>query len=730
MSTPSSDSPKIDIVIIDDDPELLTLLTVLLKQNNFNVHQATNSLDGLKEIITKQPQIVLCDIIMPGLSGYELCKLIKEDPNSAHIPVILCSGIEREINRYSPKGSSAQGLILKKNLKKELFPTITKALKEAPKKKTITSSSKNSTTDIYQKLTRMLEKLLEETNIVNRFRQITFSTENEVDLAKEVLHFVNQLLDVNLSAFSIPLIRDEVSFGSFSFPIFRGEIDYIGVNENERGPEAITFLEQLNRNYPCEKIFIGDIQSNETTADSCQQEAVFIDLKAKEKICGRLTLLLNQHIDEKVTRLIKIIKTELGFVTDSVVRTARLKAMRADLYSAHEQTEQSLNSISSVLIELNPELQVTRWNHAANDLFGISSIEALGHSFSDVPITWPSQSLVDLIHACKDSLQPMRIEEISFSDKDENTHYASLTVTSLRSRLDKKHIGYILVGTDLTQKKALQSQLQQARKLEGIGQLSAGVAHEINTPIQYIGSNLTFISDSWIEISMPINNILDLKKKWAKNGNLNKQEVDELMSQIDSEKLSYFKDEIPLTLSQCQEGLDRVASIVRSMKEFAHPSRTKKVAVDLNHAIETTITVSRNEWRYVANLVTDFQVSLPPVPCRQDQLNQAILNLIINAAQAIEEKERPNSDKGTITIKTHQVGDEVEIRISDTGVGIPEKNVKRIFELFFTTKEVGKGTGQGLAIAHSIVTKEHQGKLWLESKEGIGTTFFIRIPLP
>jgi signal transduction histidine kinase len=205
------------------------------------------------------------------------------------------------------------------------------------------------------------------------------------------------------------------------------------------------------------------------------------------------------------------------------------------------------------------------------------------------------------------------------------------------------------------------------------------------------------------------------------------QQFEQLYEKCD---FDYLLKEIPRALDQSLEGLQRVSHIVRGMKDFSHPGSDDKRAVNLNRAIETTLSVSRHEWKYCANVVTEFDEALPLVPCLVGEFNQAILNVIINAAHAIASALGPNTDaKGTIRITTRHDGPWAQIAISDTGVGIPEEIRSRIFEPFFTTKDVGKGTGQGLALAHSVIVNRHEGQIWFETEPGRGTTFFIRLPL-
>jgi len=178
-----------------------------------------------------------------------------------------------------------------------------------------------------------------------------------------------------------------------------------------------------------------------------------------------------------------------------------------------------------------------------------------------------------------------------------------------------------------------------------------------------------------------------------------------------------------------QEGVNRVAGIVRAMKRFSHPGPAEKIPTDIHQAIESTILVSRNEWKYVADLTTDFDPELPPVPCIAGEFNQVLLNLIVNATHAIADVVKGSGGKGGIRISTRKKGDSAEIRVSDTGAGIPEAIQSKVFDPFFTTKGVGKGTGQGLAIAHSVIVQKHRGTIKFESETGKGTTFVIQLPL-
>jgi signal transduction histidine kinase len=249
------------------------------------------------------------------------------------------------------------------------------------------------------------------------------------------------------------------------------------------------------------------------------------------------------------------------------------------------------------------------------------------------------------------------------------------------------------------------NQLQQVHKLEALGQLAAGVAHEINTPTQYIGDNIRFLQESWEQLRAAVG------------------------GDGDDADISFLNEEIPKAIDESLQGVERVAKIVRAMRDFSHPSGEHKVPVDINRAIQTTITVSANEWKYVADVVTDLDPELPTTMCLPGEIQQVLLNLIVNAAHAIGDVVKSTNKKGVIRITTTTVDGSTEIRVSDTGSGIPEVHQRRIFEPFFTTKDIGKGTGQGLAIAYSVIVQQHNGKIWFETEVGKGTTFFLRLPI-
>jgi len=280
------------------------------------------------------------------------------------------------------------------------------------------------------------------------------------------------------------------------------------------------------------------------------------------------------------------------------------------------------------------------------------------------------------------------------------------------------------------EKEHLQKKLLQEQKLASVGQLAAGIAHEINTPAQYLGSNIDFLNETFAEITNLITQYEQLLEL-AKDQAVAPQLISTIEHSIEEMDWPYLKEEIPQAITQSLEGVQQVSSIVLAMKNFSHPGSTEKELTDLNKLILTTLTVSRSEWKLILDPILQLDPQVPPVQCLRNEIGQVFLNIIINAAHSIAEKqgEDGKDKKGKLTITSTRSNDAVVLTLSDTGAGITRENLAKIFDPFFTTKAVGKGTGQGLAISHDIIINKHKGTLDVESEEGAGTTFTITLPI-
>ena len=418
-----------------------------------------------------------------------------------------------------------------------------------------------------------------------------------------------------------------------------------------------------------------------------------VETHAKER--ADTALVLQEKIDQ-----LKLAQTQTQENAEKL--QVILTGMRAGIFTIDAQDQ--------IILDLNP---------MAEELFGISRPDWLGRNFHDLvgentchvyPISVPdasaSPSLVE-VECLVDSRQgrtiPMRRLTLSSSSQERAVIFE--------------------VFFDISEKKALERQLTLSQKLESIGQLAAGIAHEINTPIQYVSSNLDFVRGAMDRLLAALS-----KCRVALGRQPSQEAAQEAKQAMEDTEMDFLLAEIPKALKDSFEGTQRVASIVLSIKKFAHPGDDEKKAVDINAAIENTVQVARNEWKYVAEVVLNLDPELPQVPCVPGELNQVILNILVNAAQAIGQAVGTSGGKGRITISTRQKDGFAEIVVADTGSGIPESVRSRVYDPFFTTKGVGQGTGQGLAIVFSVI-KKHGGSVNFTSQENKGTTFVVRLPL-
>ena len=309
----------------------------------------------------------------------------------------------------------------------------------------------------------------------------------------------------------------------------------------------------------------------------------------------------------------------------------------------------------------------------------------------------------------------------------ENHRPVQVITTAFRNEKGQRRIANVVM--DLTERKRLEAELAHSQKLEAIGRLATGITHEINTPAQYIRSNLQFLQEAFRDLEKAAQCSGEVFRSGGKT--TGKPLPSEAAGAPSAEDIQYFCEEIPKALEQSVRGIDEIATIVRAMRQFVQPSSQSKEPVDLNALIQSTLTLCRNEWKYAAEVVTDLAPQLPPVPGIAHDLHQVVLHLVVNAAQAIQEAQQKygRQTKGTITVSTRLAGPWVEMRVADNGVGIPPENLSKIFDPFFTTRPVGQGRGQGLSIVRSIVVGGHGGQIDVESQPGQGSTFIVRLPV-
>ena len=416
-----------------------------------------------------------------------------------------------------------------------------------------------------------------------------------------------------------------------------------------------------------------------------------------------------------------------AFLQATVRDISAQKRLEDQLRTSEEKFRQIIDNIGVGVALIDPEMRVIEVNRKMRDWFPDIQLE-------NRPACYRVFDGTDGDEPCTDcpALQTLRdgeCHEETIRKSQEGCPRAYRVVASPIHDRDQNVVATIEMVEDITESLQMEQELRQSQKLEAVGRLAAGIAHEINTPTQYVGDNIEFLQvayESLVNLVQAVPELIEVGREAA----IPEDMVSKVEGLVEEAGIDYITEEIPRAIEQSIEGVGRISSIVQAMKEFSHPGSAEKALVDLNQCIQSTVTVSRNEWKYVSDVELELADNLPPVMCLAGELNQVVLNMIVNASHAIGDVVGGSgTEKGTITIKTLQDGDWVEIHIADTGAGIPEEIRQRVFDPFFTTKEVGRGTGQGLAIAHNVVTDKHGGTISVQSEVGKGTEFTIRLPI-
>lgn len=415
-------------------------------------------------------------------------------------------------------------------------------------------------------------------------------------------------------------------------------------------------------------------------------------------------------------------------------RTKRLRKSRDEMEKAknlaefrNAENEKLIAAIASIFIAVDADGKVSQWNQPSEKFFGMTANEVLKKSFVErlkdyIPVDKLEEIMQMGLHRDKAAnnveipVQPLN------RGKDNDPKLLLANINPIMDRSGKT-FGFILLAEDITYQKEEEMQRFLSQKLEALGQMAAGIAHEIRSPLQYIGDNSRFLMEAFgglIAYSLEVKNSV---KKSEKSGET--IDLEKLNQFLDEGDFDFFVEEIPKAAEQIETGVTRVSHIVQSMNEFAHTGDGVEDKSNLNDLLKSTLVVAHNRIKKVADLETDFAPNLPLVPCGMGELNQVFLNLLINAADAIAE----TGKRGVIKITTRRKENELVVEISDTGTGIPENIEDKIFTPFFTTKKVGQGTGQGLHFSYRIVVERLKGKLYFKNSVNQGTTFYVHLPI-
>ncbi|MDR3628811.1 MAG: ATP-binding protein [Desulfocapsaceae bacterium] len=419
-------------------------------------------------------------------------------------------------------------------------------------------------------------------------------------------------------------------------------------------------------------------------------------------------------------------------VNDAQIVERRIERLHEALTQVLFQNKMMLNWVNGAVITVDREGNVLTANETALHALNLSADDFIGrhchttmHHTTDDGGEYPWE-FCPVFAAIEDG-SSHHVDGDVFWKKDKSSFSADYIVSPIRDE-NNEISGATLIFRNLTEQRIQEAKRIHGMKLESIGELSAGIAHEINTPIQFIGSNVSFLKEAF-------DDLLELANRYGKlrDSVKGRQAFDDLLAQIAEQEeivdLEYLQDEAPKAFEQTIHGVDRVTSLVLGLKGFAHVQDNEhKSSANLNEIIQNTLIVCTNAYKYVAELETELG-ELPLVKVFHGDIGQVILNLVVNAAHAIEDKKGTSSEMGRITVRSFQEGDQAVITVSDTGCGIPPGIRERIFDPFYTTKAVGRGSGQGLTISRTIINDKHGGDLSFESTVGQGSTFTIRLPI-
>lgn len=465
-------------------------------------------------------------------------------------------------------------------------------------------------------------------------------------------------------------------------------------------------------------VYVDDVQAavNSAIINICLSVVGIIALSA---------FMFGFFITRGITKKLRLSNIELQNEIEQRKIVQELLATEKELVST------TLMSIGEGVIATDKHGLIFLYNHSAGSISGYSEDEAMYHPFTTVfkiIDSVPPHSIINIIpSSTEQSKNTIPVKHPALITKSKGKILIEYILSALESN-NGEIVGYVLIFQNISEKQRQEAQTALSQKMESLGQLASGIAHEINTPLQFITSNLKFLQDSFSNTSDVINAYGTLHLE--ANRSLSSVEIANLEEITKGKDLEYYLEESQKAISESLDGIGRVSKIILAMREFSHSTEKEKRESDINHGIETTALISKNEWKQCAELIMDLDPELPLVYCQIDGINQVILNMIVNAVQAIQEKKLLYpEEKGEIYIKTQKVGGNVEIIIQDNGVGISETNLTRVFDPFYTTKGVGKGTGQGLSLSHNIIVKQHNGNILVDSKQGEWTKFIIVLPI-
>ena len=789
---PSVARSRHSVLVVDDDSQILRIFSELLSQDDCDVLTAQDAEQALALLDKSSPCMILLDVEMPGMNGFALCRRIKHDPRTAHIPVALVTsrvgeddvnaGIAADAADYIKKPFDMAEVRMRVRMQIRLHEALSEQQRLHEHLSVISATANDAIIIIDSG-----DRILHWNEAAERMFGYTRSEVLEKTLhtliaparfhaaqgkAFHVLQATGQGAGISKTMEMAATRKDgeefpvELSLGSTRLKDQWCAVGIVrDITERKRAEAALSESERrlqamfeqaavgmavvaadgkmlrVNRRL-CEIVgYPADELLRLRFADFTHPDDLAVDLEASRALrSGAMASYAREKRYLRKDGSIVWVKLAVGAVRDADGRFDYFVSAFEDI-TEREQAEAALHeseakyrgifdaSHDAIMTLEPPTWRFVDANPATLAMFKAKTVaEFTSHGPSDLSPERQHDGRPSGEAALERIQTAMREGCARFEWTHKRIDGQDFPASVLLARMERSG-GQFLQATvrDLSEQKRIETELGHARKLEAVGQLASGIAHEINTPTQYVGDGVHFLKEAFEGYRMLVSQYQRAVKVLETAGG-HEALVSEIRETEESIDLPYLEANAPGSFESCQDGVARISTIVRAMKEFAHPDRKEKVPANLNQALQTTLAIAKNEYKYVAEVTTEFG-DLPAVLCHVGDLNQVFLNLIVNAAHAIGDVVGQSGGKGAIRIKTSQEGSLARIDIADSGAGIPQAVRQRIFEPFFTTKEVGKGTGQGLAIAHSIVVTKHGGSLTFDSEVGKGTTFTIRLPI-